>query len=72
MLDWNLEVDGPEVMIWEATTDSGARLQVSSAYSGSYAWSVHNSVGWHVTGGYGEFIEDAQRKAERGAARNGL
>ena len=67
MRDWNLEVDGPEVMIWEATTGSGARLQVSSAYSGSYAWSVHNSVGWHVTGGYGDSIEDAQRKAEESA-----
>ena len=44
-MDWTLEVDGPEVMIWEATTSSGACLQVSSAYSGSYAWSVHNSVG---------------------------
>ena len=67
MLDWNLEVDGPEVMIWEATTVQGARLQVSSSYSGSYAWSVHNSVGWHVTGGYGDSIEDAQRKAEDAA-----
>lgn len=67
MRDWNLEVDGPEVMIWEATTDTGARLQVSSSYSGSYAWSVHNSVGWHVTGGYGDSIEDAQRKAEEAA-----
>lgn len=67
MRDWNLVVDGPEVMIWEATTDGGARLQVSSAYSGSYAWSLHNSVGWHTSGGYGDSIEDAQRKAEESA-----
>lgn len=67
MLDWNLEVDGPEVMTWGLVTDSGAHLTVSSGYSGSYAWSVHNSVGWHVTGGYGDSIEDAQRKAEEAA-----
>ena len=67
MLDWNLEVDGPEVMIWGARTGSGAHLTVSSDYSGSYTWSVHNSVGWHITGGYGDSIEDAQRKAEDAA-----
>ena len=67
MFTWNLEVDGPEVMTWGARTDSGSYLRVSSAYSGSYAWSVHNSVGWHVTGGYGDSIEDAQRKAEESA-----
>lgn len=66
-MNWTLDVDGPEVMIWGATTGSGARLQVSSSYSGSYTWSVHNSVGWHVTGGYGDSIEDAQRKAEESA-----
>ena len=72
MLDWILEVDGPEVMTWGLVTDSGAHLTVSSAYSGSYAWSVHNSVGWHVTGGYGDSIEDAQRKSEEAASFYGM
>lgn len=71
-MEWTLEVDGPEVMVWEATTDSGARLQVSSAYSGSYAWTVYTFLGWHLTGGYGDSIEDAQRKAEQAATRNGM
>lgn len=71
-MDWTLEVDGPEVLTWGARTGNGAHLVVSSAYSGSYAWSVYTFQGWHVTGGYGDSIEDAQRKAEQAAARNGL
>lgn len=71
-MDWTLVDGGPEVLVWEARTDSGAHLEVSSAYSGSYAWSVYDSQGWQVTGGYGESIPDAQRKAERSASQKGL